>query len=254
LEEATFTETIKLNFTVDSRQLYITGSHLSSVVTWHNEWIHFGTGREIKIERVTQIINDFLSGDYINFIGERANSKAYTRIELMSIITPYLGVHDFLLCNTAMDRVIKFSRIGVMLPGERKYNSSVKIKTGIGVIIYKSGKVLVGQRIGSHGANTWSFPGGHLEDGEEPEATARRELLEETGLKVNILLPAGFTFDHFEENNTSYITLFYKGDWAEGTPEILEKEKCLEWRWADPQNLPQPLFKPIASLLKQGGV
>lgn len=75
----------------------------------------------------------------------------------------------------------------------------MKIKTGIGVIIYKSGQVLIGQRIGSHGANTWSFPGGHLEEGEKPEATARRELFEETGLKVNILSPAGFTFDYFEE-------------------------------------------------------
>lgn len=32
--------------------------------------------------------------------------------------------------------------------------------------------------------NQWSAPGGHLEPDEEPEAGARRELLEETGLRV----------------------------------------------------------------------
>lgn len=30
----------------------------------------------------------------------------------------------------------------------------------------------------------WGFPGGHLEDGEAPEEGARRELEEETGLRV----------------------------------------------------------------------
>jgi 8-oxo-dGTP diphosphatase len=239
---------------LDSRQLYIAASHLNSVVTWNNDWIHFGTGNEIKVDLVVRIINEFLTGDTINFVYERTNSQAYSRIEILNIITPHLGVHDFQLWNAALDRAIKFSRIGVLLPGEKKGNLKVKIKIGIGVIIYKSGKVLIGQRIGSHGANTWSFPGGHLEEGESPEATARRELREETGLEVNILSPAGFTFDHFEENNTSYITLFFKGDWINGIPEILEKDKCLEWRWADPHDLPQPLFKPVASLQKQGSI
>jgi len=127
----------------------------------------------------------------------------------------------------------------------------MKFRIGIGVIIWREGKVLLGERIGSHGANTWSFPGGHLEDNESPEATAKREVLEETGLEVNDLVPSGFTFDHFEENNTHYLTLFYRCQWISGTPAILEKDKCREWRWCELNKLPEPLFKPVASLLKQ---
>jgi 8-oxo-dGTP diphosphatase len=37
----------------------------------------------------------------------------------------------------------------------------------------------------------WSFPGGSLKRGETPEAAARRELLEEIGLAVTSLVPAG---------------------------------------------------------------
>lgn len=33
--------------------------------------------------------------------------------------------------------------------------------------------------------NQWSFPGGHIEDGEDAQAAARREIWEETGLRLD---------------------------------------------------------------------
>jgi 8-oxo-dGTP pyrophosphatase MutT (NUDIX family) len=48
------------------------------------------------------------------------------------------------------------------------------------------GKVLVVVHRNS-GKGAWNFPGGKIEVGESPEAAARREVQEETGLSVNVL-------------------------------------------------------------------
>ncbi|MBU2220688.1 NUDIX domain-containing protein, partial [Patescibacteria group bacterium] len=55
-------------------------------------------------------------------------------------------------------------------------------KVGIGVLIIRDGKILLGKRIASHGADTYQIPGGHLEFGETFEETAKREAYEEVGL------------------------------------------------------------------------
>ena len=57
-------------------------------------------------------------------------------------------------------------------------------RVGVAVIVRRKGHVLMGLRKGSHGAGTWSFPGGHLETGETVTMCAARELLEETGVKI----------------------------------------------------------------------
>lgn len=45
-------------------------------------------------------------------------------------------------------------------------------QVGVGVLILRDGKVLLGRRKGSHGAGCWSAPGGHLEFGEVVEDCA----------------------------------------------------------------------------------
>jgi mutator protein MutT len=57
---------------------------------------------------------------------------------------------------------------------------------GIG-LIGRAGRFLIRQRPpGTAMAGSWEFPGGKCEPGETPEAAARRECLEETGLDVVI--------------------------------------------------------------------
>src|SRR3989338_9703935 len=60
------------------------------------------------------------------------------------------------------------------------------VRVGVGVMIQnEAGQVLLGLRQGSHGAEEWSFPGGHIEFGETIAQAAIREVKEETGLDVD---------------------------------------------------------------------
>jgi len=61
------------------------------------------------------------------------------------------------------------------------------------VVMLRRDAVLMVERARPPLAGLWSFPGGKSEPGETPEQTARRELLEETGLRVGRLVRLGST-------------------------------------------------------------
>ena len=81
----------------------------------------------------------------------------------------------------------------------------------------------------------WSGSGGKLEEGESPFDCARREILEETGLKANKLSYRGIVTFVSDEYGTEYMHLFHtldfegelKTDCDEGNLEWIEKKKLL---------------------------
>jgi len=125
---------------------------------------------------------------------------------------------------------------------------------GVGVLVLRDGRVLLGQRIGSHGAGTWALPGGHLEFGETVEHCAAREVLEETGLPVQVVARGPYTSDLFPEAGKHYVTLFVVAHALTGIPTVREPSRCLAWRWFHWNELPRPLFAPLNSLYASGFV
>ena len=122
-------------------------------------------------------------------------------------------------------------------------------RVGLGVYVIKNSKFLIAERLSPHGKNTWSAPGGHLENGESLEECAIREVAEETGLKVTNFRFLGVTNDIFGPDK-HYITISMAADWESGEPQRLEPNKCLGWHWVDLDSLPPNKFLSLENLLK----
>lgn len=129
---------------------------------------------------------------------------------------------------------------------------STRPLVGVGVLVWFEGLVLLGRRRGAHGAESWSFPGGHLEAGESWAACARREVLEETGLELAEPRFAAVTNDVFVDEGKHYVTVFMSAPALSNDARRLEPDKCERWAWFAWAGLPNPLFLPIQNLLATG--
>lgn len=127
-----------------------------------------------------------------------------------------------------------------------------KPRVGVGVLVAKEGKILLGKRKGAHGIGCYSPPGGNLEFKETVEACAIRELNEETGLIPLSIQLGPWTQDVIDEKH--YISLFAITTEFEKEPQLLEPHKCEGWDWYLWDELPMPLFPPLASLVKSLGI
>lgn len=106
----------------------------------------------------------------------------------------------------------------------------------------------MGHRQGSHGADSWGLPGGHLEFGESWEACVSRETLEEVGLTIKNIRFLTATNDVFKSENKHYITIFMIADWAGGQAKVLEPDKCLSIGWFTYDTMPTNIFLPLINL------
>lgn len=126
-------------------------------------------------------------------------------------------------------------------------------KVGVGVMVVKGSHVLIGKRRSSIGEGTFALPGGHLDFGESWEECAAREVKEETGLSIHNLKFAYVTNTVMRDEirPSHYVTIFMRGELVDpnAVPENMEPEKCDGWEWVEWPNMPQPVFRPLQSLI-----
>ncbi len=121
--------------------------------------------------------------------------------------------------------------------------SDQRPKVGIGVVIFKDGKVLLGKRknAGGDGEDEYAGPGGHLEHMESFEECAKRETLEEAGIEIqNVRFLSLYNLKNYAPKH--YVNIGLVADWKSGEPKVMEPDKCESWEWYDLQNLPANLY------------
>lgn len=127
-------------------------------------------------------------------------------------------------------------------------------KVGVGIIVIKkeNGKsyIMLHQRRGRLGSGYWGSGGGHLKPGESLKEGALRELSEEAGSQVvvdNVKFLGVVNFTEMQPKH--YVDISFLAEWVSGEPTNNAPEETTDWQWFDLDNLPSPLFPPIAKYL-----
>lgn len=115
---------------------------------------------------------------------------------------------------------------------------------GVGVIVINGdGKILIGKRKGRH-AQKYAIPGGSLDIGETFTDAAIREIKEETNLVIQNPEVISITnnLETYKKEGVHHVSVTLLAQGFAGELKIMEPDKCAEWLWCDPRNLPESHF------------
>ena len=105
-------------------------------------------------------------------------------------------------------------------------------------VIWKAGRILIARRQDDQMlGGLWEFPGGKQRVGESPEETVRREIREETGVRVRVGVPYAtvrHAYSHFRITLTAF-----RCKWIAGRPM---PRTSVELKWIEPGALRQYPF------------
>ena len=115
---------------------------------------------------------------------------------------------------------------------------------GVGVVFVRQGRVFLAQRQGSHGEASWGSAGGHLEFGETLEECARREAMEELGVRVGEL--RALCLSNIVAYGHHYVDVEFLGEIGEQEPVPIPGDGSFgQYGWFPLDEPPEPLFEPM---------
>jgi A/G-specific adenine glycosylase len=131
------------------------------------------------------------------------------------------------------------------LPRTRPRGRRPHVRASV-VVLHDHGRWLVQRRAPDRLlGGLWEFPGGHIEAGESPEAAARRELREETGLRAGRLRARG-VIRHAYSHFTVELHV-YEGSLASPAPGVRRPGQ----RWVRPSELARlPIPKATEKIVR----
>lgn len=121
-------------------------------------------------------------------------------------------------------------------------------RVGVGVIILRDKKVLLGLRKGTRGSGHYGLPGGFWEENESFEECAGREVQEETGLSDLSFIPIYLIGG--ESEHIQYADIIFYANHKNGEPLVMETHRAEKWEWFNIFDLPLGLYEPSKIALK----
>lgn len=116
-----------------------------------------------------------------------------------------------------------------------------KIFVTVDVILRKNDQILLIQRKNEPYKDHWALPGGFVEENEDLEVAAQRELQEETSISASKLSQVGAFGKPFRDPRHHTISVVYFADVPEET-EAIAADDAKEAAWFDIHNLPELAF------------
>ena len=131
-----------------------------------------------------------------------------------------------------------------------------RVGAGLGVILEKDGKILLGMRhpdpdkadSAFRSAGEWSLPGGKIDFGETLEECAIREVREETGIIIKN--PEVISIHNCKNEHAHFLTAGVVVHEWEGEAKVMEPDEMIEWKWFDKNNLPHPRYFPSFEVIE----
>ena len=145
-------------------------------------------------------------------------------------------------CGTHLEQREAFGRLRGVCPS-CGYVHFEDPKVAVGVVVEMDGGIVLGLRNHDPKMGCWSFPSGFVDAGEVVEDAARREVEEETGLRVSIDRLIGV----YSSQGERVVFIAYAGTPVGG--KLQAGDECLEVAVFPPDHLPELAFPNDGAIL-----
>ena len=130
---------------------------------------------------------------------------------------------------------------------------------GVGVMILKDNKVLLGKRHDDpikasselHGEGTWTMPGGKLDFQELLKDCVFREAFEETSIKIDKEKLQILSVQDDIVPDKHFVTIGFLCKDYDGKPRVMEPDEITEWEWFAFDSLPTKIFPPSQKMINK---
>jgi ADP-ribose pyrophosphatase YjhB (NUDIX family) len=165
-----------------------------------------------------------------------------------------LAAHFCPMCGTALEEQHRAGKLRPVCP-DCGHIVFFDPKVAVVIFIMQDNRILLVKRAVDPGKGRWAFPAGFVDAGEDPKEAARREILEEAGLEIEIVRLLDVFARNTDDGGTADIIIAYLARITGGTLQADDDAEAVAWFAAE--ELPELVFATTGILVQRwrvGGI